>query len=109
MTTAANPWNAVYDLAAGKRNTTTQITTLQKPDGTLTTDTRETLRLMLDNFTPEDNERDDSDYHKQIRAQTQQPTTTADDREFTIEEIRDATESMENKKAPGEDAINGDI
>ena len=109
MTTAANPWNVVYNLAAGKRNTTTQITTLQKPDGTLTTDTRETLRLMLDNFTPEDNERDDSDYHKQIRAQTRQPTTTADDREFTIEEIRDAIESMDNKKARGEDSITGDI
>ena len=32
MTTAANPWNAIYNLAAGKRNTTTQITTLRKPD-----------------------------------------------------------------------------
>ena len=51
MTTAANPWNAVYNLAVGKRNTTTKITTLRKLEGTLTTDTRETLRLMLDNFT----------------------------------------------------------
>jgi len=109
MTTAANPWNAIYNLLAGKRNTTTQLTTLQKPDGTLTTDTRETLRLKLDNFTPEDNERDDSDYHKQIRAQTQQPTTTVNDREFTIEEIRDAILSMDYKKAPWEDGITSDI
>jgi len=98
MTTAANPWNVVYNLAAGKRNTTTQITILRKPDGTLTTDTRETLRLMLDNFTPEDNERDDSDHHKQITAETQQPTTTADDRQLTIEGIRDAIESMDKVK-----------
>jgi hypothetical protein len=90
MTTAANPWNAVYYLAAGKKNIATQITTLRKPDGSLTTDTKETLRLILDYFTPEDNERDDSDHHKHGRAQTQKPTTTADDREFTIEEIRDA-------------------
>jgi len=109
MTTAANPWNAVYNLAAGKRNTTTQITMLWKPDSSLTTDTKETLCLMLDNFTPEDNERDDSDYHKQVGAQAQQPTTTADDREFTIEEIRDAIESMDNKKASGKDGITGDI
>jgi hypothetical protein len=40
MTTAANPWNAVYNLAAGKRNTSTQITMLRKPDGSLTADTR---------------------------------------------------------------------
>jgi hypothetical protein len=39
MTTAANPWNTVYKLAAGNRNTITQITTLWKPDGSLTTDT----------------------------------------------------------------------
>ena len=64
---------------------------------------------MLDNFTPEDNERDDSDYHEQVRAQTQQPTTTADDREFTTEEIRDSIESMDNKKAPGEHGVTGDI
>jgi hypothetical protein len=85
MTTAANPWNAVYNLAAGKRNTITQITTLRKLDGSLTPDTKETLCLMLDNFTPVDNERDDNDYHKQVRAHTQQPTTTADDSEFTVE------------------------
>jgi hypothetical protein len=42
MTTAANPWNAVYNLAAGKRCTSTQITTLRKPDGSLTADTKET-------------------------------------------------------------------
>jgi hypothetical protein len=64
---------------------------------------------MLDYFTPEDNDRDDSDYHKHVRAQTQQPTNTADDREFTIEEIRDAIKDMGNKKAPGEDGITGDI
>jgi hypothetical protein len=58
---------------------------------------------MLDYFAPEDNERV-NDYHKQVRAQAQQPTTTADDREFTIEEIRYAIESMD-KKAPGEDGI----
>jgi len=109
ITTAANPWNAVYNLAAGKRNTSTHVTTLRKPVGSLTADTKETLRLMLDYFTPEDKERDDNDYHKQVRAQAQQPTTTAEDSEFTIEEIRYAVESMDNKKAPGEDGITGDI
>jgi hypothetical protein len=64
---------------------------------------------MLDYFTLEDNKRDDNDYHKQIRVQAQQPTTTADDREFTIEEIRYAVEGMGNKKAPGEDGITDDI
>jgi hypothetical protein len=34
---------------------------------------------------------------------------TPDDREFTTEEIRNAVESMDNKKVPGEDGITGDI
>jgi hypothetical protein len=109
MTTAPNTWNAIYNLAAGKRNTKTQITTLRKPDGSLTSDTKETLHLMLDYFTPEDKVREDSEYHKHIRAQTQQPTNKADDREFTIEEIMHAIECLDNKKAPGEEGITGAI
>jgi hypothetical protein len=61
MATAAKPRNAVYNLAEGKKNTSTQITTLRNPDCSLTADTKETLRLMLDYFTPEDNKRDDND------------------------------------------------
>jgi len=109
MTTSVNPWNEAYKLAAGKRNTSTQITTLRKPDGSLTADIKETLRLMLEYFTPTDSEHDDNHYHKQVRTQAQQPSNMADDRDFTIEEIRSAVESMDNKKAPGEDGITGDI
>ena len=38
-----------------------------------------------------------------------QPPDTHDDREFTIEEIRKAVESMNSRKAPGEGGITGDI
>jgi hypothetical protein len=34
VSTATNPWGAIYKIAAGKRNITTQLTTLHKPDGT---------------------------------------------------------------------------
>jgi len=34
---------------------------------------------------------------------------TADDKEFTLEEIWNEIESMGNKKAPGEDGITGEI
>jgi hypothetical protein len=86
----------------------TQITTLRKPDGKLTTDTKETLQLMLEYFTPADNEHED-DYHKHIRAQITQPTTTPDDRGFTTEEIRSIIGGTNGKKAPGEDGITGEI
>ena len=38
MTTFTNPWNEVYKLAVGNRNSSTQVTMLQKPDGSLTAD-----------------------------------------------------------------------
>ena len=50
--TATNPWTMVYKFAARKRNASTMTITLQKPDGTLTESTEETMRLMMDNFTP---------------------------------------------------------
>jgi 3,4-dihydroxy-2-butanone 4-phosphate synthase len=109
MTSACNPWSAAYKLAAGKRNTSTPITVLRKPDRTLTAETTETLRLMMDTFAPEDNVNDDNDYHKQVRALALTPGLTADDREFTIEEIRNTVESMNHNKAPGDDGITGDI
>jgi hypothetical protein len=50
MTSATNPWNEIYRIEAGKRKHTTQITTLRKPDGTLTKDLQETLTYMLQHF-----------------------------------------------------------
>jgi hypothetical protein len=109
LTTEANPWNAIYRLAAGKKKTNTQLTTLRKPDGSLTKDTRETLSLMIEYFTPEDNELEDNNYHKQVRDTTDRPINTPDDYEFTIEEIRGVIEGMKNKKAPGEDGLTAEI
>jgi hypothetical protein len=50
MTPYTNHWNEIYRLATGKRKRTAQITTLRKPDGSLTTDLHETLIHMLDYF-----------------------------------------------------------
>ena len=87
----------------------TQITTLRKPDGSLTRDTKENLRHMLEYFTPEYNELEDNNHHKQVRDTTARPPNTPDDREFTREEIRKAIEGMNNKKAPGKDGITAEI
>ena len=100
MTTHTNPWNEAYRLAAGKRRSTTQITTLRKPDGTLTVDLQETLQHMLEHFAPEDDQHDDSDLHKQARTLSKEPINTEDDKEFTAEEIRNAVVSLRRKKAP---------
>jgi hypothetical protein len=64
---------------------------------------------MLEYFTPEDKDDDDTAYHRLARTQSQDPVNRADDKDFPIEEIRKAIESMGNKKAPGEDGITGEI
>ena len=90
----------------GKRKHATQITTLRKSDGTLTAGLNETIKHMLEHFTPEDNQNDDSEYNKQARTQSQEPIDTID---FTVEETKNAAASMGNKKAPGEDGITSEI
>ena len=91
----------------GKRKTKTHLSTLRKPDGTQTKDTADTLRHMLEHFTPEDNN-DDAD-HRRARLQSQLHISTAEDKEFTTAEITDAIGSLGNKKARGEDGITGQI
>jgi len=99
----------VYRLASGKKRTYTKIITLRKPDGSLRRDTKETLRLMLEYFTPEDNDLDDNNLHKYITELTDEQPNTPDGREFTREEIGRVIEGMNNKKAPGEYGITVEI
>ena len=99
----------MYKLASGKRRNNTQITTLRKPDVSLTEDLRETLHLMLEHFTPVDKEEDDTEHHKLARAQTVEPADTEDDKYFTVEETRIAVRSMNEEKASWEDGINGEV
>jgi len=64
---------------------------------------------MLEHFTPDDKEEDDTELHKQARAQALEPAATGDDIDFTVEETRNAVASMDKKKAPGEDGIIGEL
>jgi len=86
----------VYKLTAGKRRNDTLITTLRKPDGSLTEDLIETLELMLEHFTRDDKE-EDTELHRQVRAHALEPAAT-DDIDFTVEETRKAVASMDKKK-----------
>ena len=79
ITTFANSWKDVYKLAAGKRSNNIQIWTHQKPDELLTSGIKETIKLVLEYFTPE-KKKYDNDYHKQVEAQSKKkqwirPTT----------------------------------
>jgi len=72
-------------------------------DGFLSKDLRETLQLMLEHFTPDDEVEYDTDLHKQARAQALEPAGTDNDIDFSVEETRKAVVIMHKKKIPGED------
>ena len=83
----------VYKLATGKMRSCSTLSTIRRPDGTVTSDLAETLNVMMEHFTPADEGATD-DYHKLIRAQNKTPVTTEDDKPFTTAEIRDAIYAM---------------
>ena len=64
---------------------------------------------MLEHFTPEDKEEDDTDHHKLARARARESVDNADDKYFTVEETRRVITSMDNKKAPGIEGITGEV
>ena len=85
------------------------MSTLQKQDGSITTDIKETVTYMLDYLITKDEEDSDSDYHKTIITLTERPIQTADDREYTPKEIGNAIDTINCKNAPGKDGITSDI
>jgi hypothetical protein len=108
-TSPLNPWNEVYKLPFNKPRSETIITTLQKPDGVDTESTEETLQLILDQLSPEDNPQDDTNRHKQGRKQTEQSLNTLNDTEFTQEEVRQVIDGLKQEKAPGPNGITNEL
>jgi hypothetical protein len=109
LTPANNPWNEVYKIATGKTRNKQTLTTLHRPDGTVTETTEETIELMLEHLIPEDDPQNDIDQQKEVRRQTDKPINTADDKEFTQDEVRQILEGFKDKKAPGPNGITNEI
>jgi len=85
------------------------MTTVLKPDGSYTSNLNETTQVIVDHLITKDDKTEDTEYQKRIRKQIKEPIQTADDRELTPAEVKDAIENLTNKKAPGEDGITGVI
>jgi len=109
LTPCANPWNAVYKLASNKTKRSQTMTTLQIPDSSLTSNLNETMKVMTDHLTPNDEQSDDTDHHKRIRTLSTEPIQTADDRDYTPAEVKNAIDDLNHKKVPGEDGITREI
>lgn len=109
LTPSSNPWNEVYRIASGKTRKPIPLTTLKKPDGSLTSSLKETLQHMIDYFVPEDEEAADNNYHKQVRETNRIPLKTQDDVDFSQQEIRRIIEKMDPNKSPGDDGITSKV
>jgi hypothetical protein len=104
LTPGTNPWNAVYKLALNKTKRSQTLTTLQKPDGSLTHDLNETVKTMIEYLIPKDEQIDNTDYHKRIRAQSKEPILTPGDRDCTPAEVNN-TINDKTKKRQGKTAL----
>ena len=96
MTSATNPWNAIYKMMAGKTKQAAQITTLKLKDGTLT-NIQDTLLHVIQKLAPEDNQEEDAETHSQIRKVVNEAPDTQDDEEFTLQEVSNTIQSMGEK------------
>jgi hypothetical protein len=99
LTPCTNPCNAVYRLASNKTKSSQKLTALQKPDGSLTSGLNETVKVMTDYLIPKDEQLDDTDYHKRTRVQSKKPILTADDRDYTSAEVKNAIDDLSHKKS----------
>ena len=88
-----NPWSHVYKLATGKVRTNSIMTTLRKPDGTVTSSILDTMDTMLDHLITDDGE-EENQHHINIRKMIEEPIYTRDDAEFTQGEIKQMIESF---------------
>jgi hypothetical protein len=109
LTPSTNPWNAIYKLATNKTKKSQTMTTLKKLDRSLMSNLNETVKVMSDYLILEDDQTDDTNYHKGIRAQSKEPIQTADDRDYTQTEVKNAIYDLKRNKAPGEDGITVEI
>ena len=98
ITTPNNLWNEVYKLATGKIRETLTLTTLRKPDGSRTTNIDDILQTMIDMLIPEDSTQNDTIQYKNKRRLADQRIDTANDREFTQDEVRQTNESFKPGK-----------
>jgi len=94
MTSATNPWNELYKIAAGRRNQNAPTTTLRQKDRELTTNFHEILQYMMQKLTPEEDQYIEG-------AATQEIIDTTENKELPLQEVKNVVTSMRGKKRQG--------
>jgi len=64
---------------------------------------------MIQKLTQEENQHNDNATHKEIRAAKQETIYTTDDKQLSVQEVRNVVASMRGKKSPGDDGIPSEV
>ena len=83
--------------------------TIQKSDGSYTTDAQETAEHLLECFAPNDDDNTDNQHIQIMERENEQRYCQENDMPFTTDEIYKAVFSQNDKKAPGEDGFSANI
>lgn len=108
--TKITPWKIYKTCKTGfTRQPVLSLLTLQ--DGSATTSEKETATALLHKFFPDDSTKQDSEQHRNIRAQISKlgPPDSLIEPTFMKHEVDKVLRSLDKKKCPGPDGIDGAI
>lgn len=102
-----------YKVLRGKRSREVVLSTLKKEDGGWTSGVEDTMKYILDELLPVDNEGEDTEEQVQIREVVRRRELMDDGEILEMEglerEVERAVRKFKNKKAPGEDGIKAEV
>lgn len=101
----SDPWGLAYKILAKKRKKRAVPKTIQRENGTWTTNEEETVSELLYRYFPQDDPATDSDEHQIERDGQEEPWGAEQDQPFTISELRFTIAQIPKDKAPGIDGF----
>ncbi|GBN36098.1 hypothetical protein AVEN_152054-1 [Araneus ventricosus] len=106
--TPEEPFGTHFDVAKNPYRRHFQLSSITKEDGTQTRTPEETLDVLLQFHFPTD-PGDTEPEHVALRQTTRTPPSSQDDPPFSLAELQEAFNSLNNRKAPGPDGFHADV
>lgn len=103
-----NPWGIAYKIANEKLIQQNPCE-LRSPNDSLIINRQQIAENLLDSLFPTDDMFTDSEYHQNIRLQSNTINNSCNDICFSVEEVKQIISAQNPKKAPGEDGFTAEI
>lgn len=99
-----DPWGVIYKIWRGKKKNDSPMKTRKEASGEWTTNEQETIRALMEQYFPEDEE-DQTHEHQTIRRDSTRQIDSRDGDPFTMAELRQVVWEAKPRKAPGRDGF----